>query len=141
STAVRLIDHAERQYETIFELRYSRRLWTKPPSDKRAPSGTPGYLWHAFWYFRGGRSFDLGGFWQDIARSRELVLFVCADTSSSISVSFSTLQDPVKVADTIGTSFDAALSHLGRGQPPTDITRWQVQYSEVDPRVQVATPW
>lgn len=139
--AGRLIEHAERQYDTIFELRYSRRPWAKAPADKRTISATPGYLWHAFWFFRGGRSFHLDRFWQDIAQSRDQLLFVCADSPSSISVSFSAMEAPDAVADVIGTCFDAALTHIGRGQPSTDLMEWQAQYTEVDPRVQVATPW
>lgn len=140
-TAIRLIEHAERRYETIFELRYSRRPWAMAPNDKRTISGAPGHLWHAFWYFRGGRSFDLDGFWRDIAQNREQILFVCADSPSSISVSFSAMEVPEAVADVIGTCFDAALSHIGRGRSTADFMRWQAQYAEVDPRVQVATPW
>jgi hypothetical protein len=33
--AVRLIKHAERQYDTVFELRYSRRPWVKLPNQKK----------------------------------------------------------------------------------------------------------
>jgi Swt1-like HEPN len=51
-TAVRLIQHAERQYETAFELRYSRRRWAKSTGQEQTVSGIPGYIWHAFWYFR-----------------------------------------------------------------------------------------
>jgi hypothetical protein len=56
-------------------------------------------------------------------------------------VSFSAMEAPDAVADVIGTCFDAALSHVGRGHPSTDLTEWQAQYTELDPRVQVATPW
>jgi len=140
-TAIRLIDHAERQYETSFELHYSRRPWAKAPTEKQTICGAAGYLWHASWYFRGGRSFHLDRFWRDIAYNRESILFVCADTPSSISVSFSAMEPPEAVADVIGTCFDAALSHIGRGDLTTDIAGWQAQYAEVDPRVQVATPW
>jgi hypothetical protein len=72
--AGRLIEHAQRQYETTFELRYSRRPWAKAPGGKQTISGMPGYIWHAFWYFKGGRSFDLGKFWRDIEGCRELIL-------------------------------------------------------------------
>jgi hypothetical protein len=51
------------------------------------------------------------------------------------------METPEVVADVIGTCFDAALSHIGRGNPTTDILQWQARYAEVDPRVQVATPW
>jgi hypothetical protein len=139
--AGRLIQHAERQYETSFELRYSRRPWTKAPGPEQTISGVPGYIWHAFWYFKGGRPFDLGKFWRDIEGCRELILFVCADDPSSISVSFAAMDDPKTIADIIGLCFDAALMRIGHGHATDSYVQWQERYATVDPRVQVGTPW
>jgi hypothetical protein len=140
-TASRLIQHAERQYETSFALRYSRRAWAKSTGKEQTISGIPGYIWHAFWYFKGGRSFDLGKFWRDIEDCRELILLVCADGPSSISVSFAAVEDPKVIADVIGLCFDAVLMRIGHGHATDDYVQWQQRYATVDPRVQVGTPW
>jgi Swt1-like HEPN len=140
-TAARLIEHAERQYETSFELRYSRRPWTKSPGKQHSITGLPGHIWHAFWYFRGGRSFYLDKFWRDIECCRDLILLVCADSPSSISVSFAAMEDPKAIADVIGLCFDAALMRIGSTHATDDYMQWQERYTEVDPRVQVGTPW
>lgn len=140
-TAARLIQHAERQYEAIFELRYSRRLWASSTGQEQTISGLPGYIWHAFWYFKGGRPFDLGKFWRDIERCRELIMLVCADDPSSISVSFAAVEDPQAIADVVGLCFDAALMRIGSGHATDDYMQWQERYATVDPRVQVGTPW
>jgi len=140
-TASRLIEHAERQYEASFELRYSRRTWAKSTGKEQTISGIPGYIWHAFWYFKGGRSFDLDKFWRDIEDCRELILLVCADDPSSISVSFAAVEDPKTIADVIGLCFDAALMRIGRGHATDDYMQWQQRYATIDPRVQVGTPW
>lgn len=139
--AVRLVEHADRQYETTFELRYSRRPRCESSSGKQTISGVPGHVWHAFWYFRGGRSFDLRSFWRDVARYRDTILMVCADSPSSIDVSFSAMDDPKTIADAIGLCFDAALYCIGRGSASDDYTQWRERYAELDPRVQVVTPW
>jgi hypothetical protein len=140
-TAGRLIQHAETQYETIFELRYSRRPWAPSLGDKQTISGTAGYIWHAFWYFKGGRPFYLDKFWRDIEFCRDLILLVCADDPSSISVSFASMEDPKVIGDIIGHCFDAALLRIGSGYAADDYLQWQERYAEVDPRVQVGTPW
>jgi hypothetical protein len=139
--ASRLVKHAERQYDTTFQLRYSRRPWAKSPANKQTICGTPGYLWHAFWYFRGGRGFILDRFWRDIESHVDNVFLVSADGPSSISVSFAAMEDPVAVADTIGRCFDAALSSIERHFACDDFGAWQAKYAQLDPRVHVGTPW
>jgi hypothetical protein len=139
--ATRLIKHAERQYDTIFELKYSRRPWAKHSDNEPSICGTKGYIWHAFWYFRGGRDFKLDRFWRDIEPYRDLVLFVCADTSSSLSVSFSAMEDPSKIADAIGHCFDSALYSIGYNSSSDDFTEWQKRYADLDTRVHISTPW
>ncbi len=140
-TAIRLINHAEQQYDTIFELRYSRRPWAKSPDDTRTISGMPGYVWHAFWYFRSGRGFYLDKFWRDIEPLADSIFLVCADSPSSVSVSFAALEDPAIIADIIGRCFDSALYSIGHGLDGEGLEAWQARYAELDPRVHVATPW
>jgi hypothetical protein len=143
--AIRLIDHAERQYETSFELTCSRRPWSGPMSPTEAISGTPGYLWHARWAFRGNRWLDLWDFWNadfSIAH-RDAILLVCASGPSDIEVSFSALEDPKTIADAIGSCFDAILMRLRYGSSgfQADYRSWRKQYADLDPRVQAGGPW
>lgn len=141
-TARRLIKHAERSYDTIFELKYSRRPWSNTTTPIKTISGVSGYVWHAFWYFRGGRPFKLDKFWQDIKLHNDSILLVCAETSSSISVSFSAMEDPKTISNTIGECFDAALTSIGRDDRSyIGSGNWQEKYADLDPRVHIASPW
>jgi hypothetical protein len=139
--AVRLVEHARRQYDTTFELRYSRRPWAIAPVGGQTISGVSGYIWHAFWYFRGGSGFDLIRFWSDIKPYAEHIFLVCADSPSSLSVSFSAMDDPAIVADAIGHCFDSAISSIGRDFDRDTLQTWQSRYADLDPRVHLATPW
>jgi hypothetical protein len=51
------------------------------------------------------------------------------------------MEDPKVIADVIGLCFDAALMRIGSGFATDDYMQWQERYAEVDPRVQVGTPW
>jgi hypothetical protein len=140
--AVRLISHAERQYDTTFELRYSRRPWVKLPNQQSTISGVPGYIWHAFWYFRGRRPFQLDRFWKRLEYYCEPILLVCSDSPSSIEVSFAAVESPIIVADVIGKCFDAALMSLLESTAAAgDDSTWQQWYKDIDPRVLVRSPW
>jgi hypothetical protein len=138
--AVRLINHAERQYETVFDLRYSRRPWATAPVPQQTISGVPGFIWHATWHFRSGRSLDLEAFWREVEYWSDPFLLVCAAFPSSLSVSFAAVEDPNAVANAIGKCFDAALMSLGRGAAIDSIS-WQKRYSEIDPRVHTFSAW
>lgn len=142
-TANRLIDHADRQYDTLFELRFSQRHWAESFGTRQTISGIPGYIWHAFWYFRRARPFHLDRFWRDIRQYHDLVLIVCSDSPLSLSVSFAAMEEPKRIADAIGSCFDAALNSLGHGARSEEYySRWRAQYADLDPRVHVgATPW
>ena len=139
--AARLIRHAERQYDTLFKLRYSRRPWVKSSNINKTINGASGYIWHAFWYFRGGRSFQLESFWKEIESCRAPIIFVCADYPSSISVSFSAMEDSEVVANAIGRCFDAALYSLGLRGAANDINLLRARHADIDPRVLVSSPW
>ena len=138
--ASRLVKHAERGYDTVFELRYSRRPSVKLANEQNTISGIPGYIWHAFWYFRGGRPFRLDRFWRNLEYYHDPILLVCADDPSSISVSFSAMENPKIVADVIGKCFDAALYSLGQGIAG-NVGTWRERYNDIDPRVHVWSPW
>lgn len=141
-TADRLISHAESRYDTSFTLLLSRRPWAEPLALNEKHLGPrPGYVWHAVWYFRGGRSFDLSKFWRDLGRDRNLIMLVCADSASSLQVSFSALDDQKQISDIIGRSFDAALTNLNHWPCEDGYFEWGRRYENVDPRVHAATPW
>ncbi|WP_241022049.1 Swt1 family HEPN domain-containing protein [Burkholderia sp. Ac-20353] len=141
-SAAHLIEHARRQYDTSFSLAFSSRPWAEHRTTNEAQLGRrAGYVWHARWYFRGGRSFDLARFWRDIAIHKDLIMLVCADSASSLHVSFSALEDQQQVSDVIGLCFDAALSNLGHHLCEDDPFAWARRYANVDPRVHAGTPW
>ncbi|WP_175887270.1 Swt1 family HEPN domain-containing protein [Burkholderia contaminans] len=137
-----LVEHARRQYETTFSLAFSSRPWAQPLMANEDQLGCrAGYIWHARWYFRGGRAFNLAQFWEDIEIDRDLIMLVCADTQSSLQVSFSALDDQKQVSDVIGRCFHAALTNLGYHCADDDHVEWAGRYAMVDPRVHAATPW
>jgi hypothetical protein len=141
-SSAHLIEHARRQYDTNFRLTLSRRPWAAPLAPNEVQLGCrPGYVWHACWYFRGGRSFNLSKFWRDLQFHKSLIMLVCADRSSSLQVSFSALEDQKQISDVIGMSFNAALSNIGHKPCEDDYLEWARRYSNVDPRVHAATPW
>jgi hypothetical protein len=137
-----LIDHGERQYETSFMLSISRRPWAEPLLPNEQQLGhRPGYIWHASWFFRGGRSFDASKFWRDLGAYKELVMLVCVNTPSSLQMSFSAMEDQYVVSEVIGRSFDAALSNIRYHRQEEDYRIWVQRSANVDPRVHVGTPW
>jgi hypothetical protein len=139
--AAHLVEHAERQYDTVFELRYSRRPWSTAEVSTTI-SGLPGYVWHAFWYFRKYRSFDLRRFWREIEPRQDPLMMVCMNDESSLSVSFAALEEPQRVADAIGHCFHAALYSIGsRPSDERSEERLRTLKDEVDARVQIGTPW
>lgn len=141
--AGRLVKHADLQYQTSFRLYYSHRPWAKSFIGQETISGVPGYIWHADWYFRGGRPFELRGFWRNIEAYHDVILMLCADSPYSIEVSFSAMDDPKTIADAIGKCFDAAIRNIGYARAGDDFQwqQWQERYAELDPRVQILTPW
>lgn len=143
--ATRLLDHAVRQYRTGFELKWSRRPWSAKRTSENTISGTPGYVWHANWFFGGDRAFDIHRFWEDsyLKRIRDSMLFACVSIPpSSLEVSFPAVDDPKVIADAIGACFDAALMSLRIGNT-MDISwdQWRELGEDLDPRIQMGTPW
>ncbi|MBR8186576.1 hypothetical protein KDW54_29725 [Burkholderia ambifaria] len=137
-----LIDHARQQYDTTFRLTVSSRPWAKPLAPQETELGArAGYVWHACWYFRGGRFFDLEQFWREIEIGKDCIMLVCADSASSLQVSFSTLDDQQQVSDVIGRSFESALANLRFTHVDEDSIAWARRFANVDPRVHAGTPW
>jgi hypothetical protein len=141
-TAQRLIVHAEKQYDTVFHLRYSRRPWAVSTRPTPPLSGTRGYVWHAAWTMR-DRGLNLRDFWTDTAWSglRDGLLLVCATSPHSFEISFPALEDSATVANTIGTAFDLVLHHQLRGLPQDAHEKWAELNADLDPRVQIHSTW
>jgi hypothetical protein len=137
-----LIAHASMQYDTSFRLMVSTRPWAQPPAPHDIQLGPrAGCLWHACWYFRGGRSFDLEQFWRELEIDKDLIMLVCADSASSLQISFSALEDQQQVSDVIGRSFESALANIRFAHHEEDPAAWARRFANVDPRVHAGTPW
>ena len=141
--AARLVDHANRQYDTRFVLRYSKRPWSTLRKKTDVISGVEGYIWHATWVLASSY-LNLRDFWADsyLDNHRDLIMFVCSNDPVSVEVSFAALDDPSAVADAIGNCFDALILNSHRGEVPDRLwRRWAEVNVDLDPRVQVVTPW
>jgi hypothetical protein len=135
-----LINHARNQYDTMFRLSASRRPWW---SDA-APA--EGQLWHATLIVR-GESWDPAGIWSDYyldGGKRPLMIFATFSHSSRVDFSFSGVDDPALVSETIGTLFEVMLGPHARvrGEDP----RWwrdgvSLSTQNLPPKVQVRSPW
>ncbi len=137
-----LIEHARRQYDASFRLMVSTRPWTQPPAPEDDQLGSrAGCIWHACWYFRGGRFFDLEQFWREIEIDKDLITLVCSDSASSLQVSFSALEDQQSISDAIGRGFDSALANVRFTYNDEDPVTWARRFVNVDPRVHAGTPW
>jgi hypothetical protein len=140
--ARRLIRHAERQYDTAFQLNYSVRPWTSLP-DEGSISGNPGVLLHASWYLRDGASLAPKAFWNDKELSidgvRDLIVVVEHPDSAQVTVTFSGADAPEAVADAIGACFELVLRHRDRRPNKRSRKRWRIDAQELDWRVHVDT--
>lgn len=119
--ADRILEHAERQYDTRFHLTLSRRPWA--PSAPGRVSGKPGYLWHATWIL-GGREIRPTELWKRIAERPELggrIVHLLLSSPFSAVATFASVDDAGETADAIGAIFDAVIetSHRmsGPGEP------------------------
>lgn len=109
SDAGRLLDHAERQYETRFGLWYSTRPWSGSV-EKSEFSGSAGVLVHAKWLVA-GRELNVARLWREIteqAFDQGLLIHLLFELGH-VTATFSALDGPEVVADAIGNVFDAIL--------------------------------
>lgn len=107
--AARLLDHAERRYDTRFRFRASRRPWAS--TGVRRISGAEGYLWHATWIL-GGRELKAEALWRSIARRRgtaERIVHLLMPSPFQAIATFAAVDPTETVADAIGAVFDAVL--------------------------------
>jgi hypothetical protein len=139
--AQRLIEHAERQYDTTFFLKISRRPWTQLPGGIRA---APGVLWHASFILHSRtRAISLQRLWSQIASSfiNQFLVHILCDDPYHISFVFSAADDPQSIAEAIAVAFDIILFSTGSHINPVHYSRFQRQARELDWRVKSGTVW
>jgi hypothetical protein len=133
-----LIAHAERNYDTAFQLLESRRPWAETDV---APRGK-GRLIHASWFLRDGAGLAPRALWSDSSLDyhsiRDLLVVVSHDDEASVTVTFSGADDPGKVADAIGSCFHLVLRHRERHPSPAWRRGWRLAAEGLDWRVHVA---
>jgi hypothetical protein len=139
--ARRLLDHAERNYETDFRLYYSVRPWceSQPPKLSRKP----GVIYHAEFVMRDGRTLSSDGFWHDGYLTRddyELIVHVARTDPWDIAVTFAAVDDPGAIADCIGRCFDSVLTESNPYPDENILRTWMDDRDELDFRFQVRTP-
>jgi len=139
-TAVRLIDHAEAQYETSFYLSTSRRPWATYPDDL---NGAQGVLWHASFIIRGD-GVDLRALWREVRGLAPMLVHLVANHPNHVSFTFSAVDDGTAVADAIGVAFDAVLHSSRHGHQVgwvDEYEAWQRRARQIDFRILSGNLW
>lgn len=139
-TARRLLNHADRQYDTRLLLQTSRRPWAKRPASLAA---APGILWHATFRMQ-DRTVDARELWNDTAMRnvRPLLVHLEVDDPWHVGFTFAAVDDPHAISDAVGAAFDAVLMVSRRGALGDDhIERWRSRAAGVDFRVKSNTGW
>jgi hypothetical protein len=134
--ARRLVDHADRQYDTRLQVRRSIRPWAAVVDS----NDQAGVLWHVD-FVTGGRTLNVERFWDDVLDSPIDELLVWADLDSwKVGLTFSGADDKSKIADAIGVAFDIVLTSRALTGPK----EWRLQaahYSDLDHRINVESVW
>jgi hypothetical protein len=138
--ARRLINHADRQYDTRLLLRISRRPTTRSPNDL---AGAAGVFWHADFITR-DRAVDVADLWHDSALDglRPLLVHLLADDPGHVGFTFAAVDDSADIADAIGGAFDAVLLNARLTDcGDLDYVRWRRRARGLDYRVLSQTGW
>lgn len=142
--ARRLVRHADHTRDIRFVMRYSRRPWAKPLADGSPISGTEGYLWHACWYLIGS-ALPPRRWWEDtqLDVARDLIVFAGFATRSALEVTFPAVDDSERIADAIGSCFDAVMLNesaaVWRSHRAESYEDMFAAHRDLDVRVQVGT--
>lgn len=139
--AARLIEHAERQYDTSFRLQISRRPWARLPRDSRDASGV---LWHAIFILHDRtRAISLRRLWAQVASSfiNLFLVHVLCDDPYHVDFVFSAADDSQSIAEAIAAAFEIILNSAGPRIGPDAYYRFQRQARELDWRVKSGTVW
>ena len=138
--AARLIEHANRQYDTQLLVKASRRPWALWPDNM---ANAAGILWHVSFLMR-KRTVDVSDLWHDrgFAMVKPLVVHLVADDPSLISLTFAAADDDQAIADAIGDALETFLtvSRSGRLEEAEE-QRWQRRARRTDYRIIYATGW
>ncbi|MBT1618105.1 hypothetical protein KK090_02430 [Curtobacterium flaccumfaciens pv. poinsettiae] len=137
SIALRLLDHAQRRYDTELQISFSARPWAVAPFVYG-----PGILCHVS-FNTGGRFIDVAGLWREL-HAQDLVKYVVAidvDYATSVSVTFSGADDGTAVSDAIGRTFETVLQVSNVRNSPDEWSRLEELYKHLDFRVHVNTGW
>lgn len=140
--AMRLVNHARRQYDTRLAVRASSRPWVERGSLAGHGAGS---LWHAD-FFVSGRTVNAARLWYDTDLNgiRDLLVHMRCHGPHHIGFTFSGADADTAVADAIGTAFDAVLMHL---DPWTTFVadeaydEWKLSVRDIDYRVLVDSGW
>ncbi|MEU4709971.1 hypothetical protein AB0G00_26450 [Nocardia salmonicida] len=140
-TAKRLIEHADRQYETRLRVETSRRPWASMPTDL---TGAEGILWHAE-FIMSNRNVDPRTLWAEIDHGgiRDILVHLVFHDPYSVGFTFAAVDDGDDIADAIGAVFEAILttSRPISSHSEVDYRRAQSRARAIDYRVQSGTGW
>lgn len=82
-------------------------------------SGRSGYIWHARFLLHGREGIEPATLWNDYEisrpRTKNSIIYVCANNPNSIDISFSAVDNPQAIADSISDCFDAVLNAQRHG--------------------------
>jgi hypothetical protein len=139
-TAARLIEHAERRYDTRFYLHASRRPWAE---DGSTITGSEGFLFHANWIL-GGRELRLPRLWRSIeergATARWIVHLLMPNPFHAMAT-FAAVDPIESVADAIGAIFDSILETSVEMQTGIDVKDgWADAARDLPSKVQTYSP-
>jgi hypothetical protein len=138
--AQRLIEHAQRQYETRLRVRISRRPWR---GREEWQNSSVGFLWHADFVMR-ERTTDVRSLWNDsqLDAVKPLLVHLRADNPWHVGFTFSGADDAEAVSDAIGTAFDTVLdSSSPRFIDDAAQDRWHERAKLLDYRVHTKSGW
>ncbi|MFB7472578.1 hypothetical protein [Kitasatospora sp. NPDC056184] len=143
-TARRLIDHAQRQYDTDIRVTYTKRPWAGPLDSGDPISGSRGYLWRVDFIMR-GRHLNIPALWRDSyldRHARKLLVHLIVRHASGVSVVFPAVDNSVEISDAIGDVFDAVLANSSTFPPGVSLKGdYLARIPPLDPRVQISTGW
>ncbi|WP_030596988.1 Swt1 family HEPN domain-containing protein [Streptomyces fulvoviolaceus] len=144
STAQRLIQHADRQYDVVFRLSYTVRPYAAAPASGDPISGSTGLLWKATFHLR-DREPRPSALWRDSylnRNARQLLVHMLLD-SGWVAFTFPAVDDSNRVADAIGEAFDAVLLNLRsrREKSERELLESPMRSIHLDPRIEMNSGW
>lgn len=142
---VSLMEHAEQSYDIAVRIAYTQRPWANPLAQGGSVTGTPGYLWHVIFYLR-RRGLLPSRLWRDsyldLTGARSHLVSVSHSGPSHVSFAFPATDPAKSIANDVGACLHAVLSGSQPFGGTGDYERFEARMKgDVDPRVQIDTPW